>query len=116
VFKSEEDIPEFCEGPERFPEEPVEWHIVEEEEIDREAYPCHLANVTHWALKYWYKLGSVKICTHDPLVDEVSSAGGGSGGRRHALAAHPRAAQPWPNHSTPLFHPFPSPPPSPGHL
>jgi hypothetical protein len=76
VFKTEEDIPEFCEGPERFPEEPIEWHIVEEDEVDREAHPCHLANVTHWALKYWYKLGQIKICTHDPKVDEVRGAPG----------------------------------------
>ena len=106
VFKSEGDIPEFCEGPERFPEEPVEWHIVEEEEIDREAYPCHLANVTHWALKYWYKLGSVKICTHDPLVDEVS----GAAGRRRGAAPRLRDQSVAGSHQ-PLPPPSPNPPP-----
>jgi hypothetical protein len=73
LFKSEADIPEFCEGGERFPEEEVEFHLVEADEVDADAHPCHLANITHWALKYWYSLGTVKICTHDPKVDEVIS-------------------------------------------
>lgn len=72
LFKTEDDIPEFCESPQRFPDEDIEWHIIEDEEVDPVAYPCHLANISHWALKYWYKLGQVKICTHDPLVDTVS--------------------------------------------
>jgi len=72
LFKTEDDIPEFCEAPQRYPDEDIEWHIVEDEEVDPVAYPCHLANISHWALKYWYKLGQVKICTHDPLVDTVS--------------------------------------------
>jgi FkbM family methyltransferase len=73
LFKTEEDIPEFCEGGERFPEEEVEWHVVENDEADEDAHPCHLANVTHWALKYYHKLADVKICTHDPTVDTVIS-------------------------------------------
>jgi FkbM family methyltransferase len=73
MFKTEENIPQFCEGGERFPEEDVEWHIVENEEADADAHPCHLANITHWALKYYHKLADVKICTHDPTVDTVIS-------------------------------------------
>jgi hypothetical protein len=106
LFKSEADIPEFCEGPERFPEEPVEWHIVEEEEVDREAHPCHLANVTHWALKYWYKLGQIKICTHDPLVDEVR------GRAAFACSAHTNSRTLSLSHT----HTRTCTPPPPGHL
>ena len=73
IWAKDEDIPEFCTDVERWPEEPVEWRVLEEEDIDGEAHPCFLANVSHWALKYYHKLDEIKMCTHDPKVDTVIS-------------------------------------------
>lgn len=73
LWKSEAAVPEFCEGVERYPEDEVEWHQLTYDEVDLDAHPCHLANITHWALKHYYRLGVVKICTHDPTVDTVIS-------------------------------------------
>ena len=68
--------------------------MLEKDEVDGEAHPCHLANVSHWALKYYHKvrarvvfvtrallslppppaqLDEIKMCTHDPEVDTVIS-------------------------------------------
>lgn len=98
MFKTEDDIPEFCENPERFPDdlESIEWHIIEDDEVDPVAYPCHLANISHWALKYWYNLDKVKICTHDPLIDTVSFD-------PLFFPPHPKTLPPFPVSSYPLF-------------